>query len=223
MRIMKLKKFLLALFGAAMLPFTSCGGNNKNTTMETNDNKAVVCYFSATGTTEAAAKRIAKIAGADVHEIAPAVKYTSADLDWTDSLSRSYVEMHNRTFRPALKDSVTDLSEYSVVYIGYPNCFRHNINIHYPHKIIDLLHTDPTPGSILPPGLVVPHFLHYKYTDFCHWQRYTSSADQLSPFLLSQSLILPPLRTQRSPMPFPLHRTFLYIPLRSRTAVPLKN
>lgn len=118
---MKLKKFLLALFGAAMLPFTSCGDNNKNTTMETNDNKAVVCYFSATGTTEAAAKRIAKIAGADVHEIAPAVKYTSADLDWTDSVSPSYVEMHNRTFRPVLKDSVTDLSEYSVVYIGYPN------------------------------------------------------------------------------------------------------
>lgn len=121
MRIMKLKKFLLALFGAVMLPFISCGGNYKNTTMETNNNKAVVCYFSATGTTEAAAKRIAKIAGADVHEIAPAVKYTSADLDWTNSLSRSYVEMHNRTFRPALKDSVTDLSEYSVVYIGYPN------------------------------------------------------------------------------------------------------
>lgn len=118
---MKLKIIMFVLLGVVMLPFTSCGGNNKNTTMETNDNKAVVCYFSATGTTEAAAKRIATIADADVYEIAPAVKYTSADLDWTDSLSRSYVEMHNRTFRPALKDSVTDLSGYSVVYIGYPN------------------------------------------------------------------------------------------------------
>lgn len=118
---MKIKQIILALLGAVMLPLTSCGGNNKNTTMETNDNKAIVCYFSATGTTEAAARRIAEITGADIHEIAPAEKYTSADLDWTDSLSRSYVEMHNRTFRPALKDSVTDLSEYSVVYIGYPN------------------------------------------------------------------------------------------------------
>lgn len=118
---MRLKKYLFALLGATMLPFTSCGGNNKNITMETNDNKAIVCYFSATGTTETAAKRIAEIIGADIHEISPAEKYTSADLDWTDSLSRSYVEMHNRTFRPALKDSITDLSKYSVVYIGYPN------------------------------------------------------------------------------------------------------
>lgn len=118
---MKIKTIIFAMLGAVMLPFASCGGNNKNRTMETNNNKAVVCYFSATGTTKAAAKRIAKIAGADVHEIAPAIKYTSGDLDWTDSLSRSYVEMHNRTFRPALKDSVIDLSDYSVVYIGYPN------------------------------------------------------------------------------------------------------
>ena len=29
--------------------------------------------------------------------------------------------MHNRDFRPALKDSVTDMSGYSVVFIGYPN------------------------------------------------------------------------------------------------------
>ena len=89
--------------------------------MKQNDNKAIVCYFSATGTTEAAAKRIAEITGADIYEIAPETRYTAADLDWTDSLSRSYVEMHNRERRPALKDSVTDLSNYSVVYIGYPN------------------------------------------------------------------------------------------------------
>lgn len=111
---------ILMLFLATVLPFASCSQTKKTTDMKP-DGKAIVCYFSATGTTADAARRIAEIAGADVHEIAPAVKYTSADLDWTDSLSRSYVEMHNRTFRPALKDSVTDLSEYSVVYIGYPN------------------------------------------------------------------------------------------------------
>lgn len=113
---------MISLLGAAMLPLMSCGGNNKTMNMETNgDDKAIVCYFSATGTTEAAAKRIADIAGADIHEIAPEISYTASDLDWTDSLSRSYVEMHNRAFRPALKDSVTDLSEYAIVYIGYPN------------------------------------------------------------------------------------------------------
>ena len=111
---------ILMAFMAAALPLVSCSQTKKSTEMKS-DEKSIVCYFSATGTTADAARRIAEIAGADMHEIAPAEKYTSADLDWTDSLSRSYVEMHNRTFRPALKDSVTDLSEYSVVYIGYPN------------------------------------------------------------------------------------------------------
>ncbi len=83
--------------------------------------KAIVCYFSATGTTERAAQRIAALTGAATHQIAPAEPYSAADLDWRDSLSRCYVEMHNPQSRPALKDSVTDMSEYSVVFIGYPN------------------------------------------------------------------------------------------------------
>lgn len=118
---MKLKIFMLTLLSSIILPLTSCSGNNKATNMETAENKAIVCYFSATGTTATAAKRIAEIAGADIHEIAPATRYTTEDLDWTDSLSRSYVEMHNRSFRPELKDSATDLSDYNIVYIGYPN------------------------------------------------------------------------------------------------------
>ncbi len=111
---------IIMILTAMALPLLSCSQTEKSNEMKSNK-KSIVCYFSATGTTANAAHRIAQLAGADIHEIAPAVKYTSADLDWTDSLSRSYVEMHNRTFRPALKDSVTDLSEYSVVYIGYPN------------------------------------------------------------------------------------------------------
>ena len=86
-----------------------------------NDSKILVCYFSATGTTEKAAQRIAELTGGKLHNIEPAELYTDADLDWRDTLSRSYVEMHNRDFRPALKDSVTDMSGYSVVFIGYPN------------------------------------------------------------------------------------------------------
>ena len=90
------------------------------TAIENNSN-VMVCYFSATGTTEKAAQRIADLTGGALHNIAPEVAYTDSDLNWRDSLSRSYVEMHNRDFRPALKDSVTDMSDYSVVFIGYPN------------------------------------------------------------------------------------------------------
>lgn len=118
---MKIACFLLSTLCLFTMSLTSCGMNNKTANSEKQDNKAIVCYFSATGTTEAAAKRLAKIVGADLHEITPATRYTTADLDWTDSLSRSYIEMHNHTMRPALKDSVTDLSSYNVIYIGYPN------------------------------------------------------------------------------------------------------
>ena len=90
------------------------------TAIENNSN-VMVCYSSATGTTEKAAQRIADLTGGALHNIAPEVAYTDSDLNWRDSLSRSYVEMHNRDFRPALKDSVTDMSDYSVVFIGYPN------------------------------------------------------------------------------------------------------
>lgn len=85
------------------------------------DSKILVCYFSATGTTEKAAHRIADLTGGTLHNIKPEVAYSDSDLNWRDSLSRSYVEMHNRDFRPALKDSIADMSAYDVVFIGYPN------------------------------------------------------------------------------------------------------
>lgn len=85
------------------------------------EKKVLVCYFSATGTTEKAAKRIAEIINAPLHNIEPLTAYSDADLDWRDTLSRCYVEMHDFTIRPALKDSISDLSGYDVVFIGYPN------------------------------------------------------------------------------------------------------
>ncbi|MCM1504498.1 MAG: flavodoxin [Muribaculum sp.] len=115
---------ICAFIAVILMSLASCAQSKKQNSdidMAQNDKKVIVCYFSATGTTEAAARRIADIVGADLHEIVPEKKYMAADLDWTDSLSRSSVEMRNRLSRPALKDSVTDLSGYSVVYIGYPN------------------------------------------------------------------------------------------------------
>ena len=56
-------------------------------------NRTLVAYFSATGTTEKAAKQVAEVTGGALYEIQPAKKYTSADLDWHDKSSRSSVEM----------------------------------------------------------------------------------------------------------------------------------
>ena len=82
--------------------------------------KKLVAYFSASGVTEKAAKQLAAIAGADLHEIAPAQVYTKEDLDWTNKQSRSTLEMTDPASRPELAEKKTDLSVYDVVYIGFP-------------------------------------------------------------------------------------------------------
>lgn len=83
-------------------------------------NKAIVTYFSATGTTERAAKSLAKAAGADLYRITPAVPYSSRDLNWNNSSSRSSVEMGDDSSRPALAQAAPELSSYDVVFVGFP-------------------------------------------------------------------------------------------------------
>ena len=82
--------------------------------------KAVlVTYFSAGGATKRAAEEIADALGADLYEIAPAVPYTAADLDWTDKKSRSSSEMNDPACRPALAGGV-DTAKYGVIFVGFP-------------------------------------------------------------------------------------------------------
>ncbi|MDE6547660.1 MAG: flavodoxin [Muribaculaceae bacterium] len=121
---MKMKAFKVAMIMAvtAVMVLCACSSKSKkNRGEEASDSKSIICYFSASGVTAKAAQRIADLTGFPVYEIVPESIYTEADLDWRDSLSRSSVEMRDFSIRPALKDSVTDLSEYSVVFLGYPN------------------------------------------------------------------------------------------------------
>ena len=80
----------------------------------------LVAWFSASGVTEEKGKALAKSIGADVHEIAPAARYTTEDLNWTNKKSRSSVEMEDAASRPELAEKETDLSAYDTVYIGFP-------------------------------------------------------------------------------------------------------
>ena len=118
-------KSLIAIATASMLTLGACSNKSArsqvNESEKTGDTKSLVCYFSATGTTANAAKRLAMLANADLHEITPKEVYTDADLNWRDSLSRSSVEMHNRHLRPAIADSIPTLDNYDIIYIGYPN------------------------------------------------------------------------------------------------------
>lgn len=82
--------------------------------------KIIVAYFSATGTTRTAAEKLAAAAGADLAEIRPEVLYTAADLDWRNKESRSTKEMQDVTSRPALAADGPDLTDYEVVFLGFP-------------------------------------------------------------------------------------------------------
>lgn len=82
--------------------------------------KALVAYFSATGTTAGRAKKIADAVGADVYEIRPAQPYTDKDLDWHDSGSRTTIEKNDASCRPAMEGDAPDLSGYDTVFIGFP-------------------------------------------------------------------------------------------------------
>ena len=82
--------------------------------------KKLVAYFSASGNTAALAEKLAKVAGADLYEIKPAVPYTREDLNWQNKQSRSSVEMSDHSSRPALADTMANVSAYDTIYIGFP-------------------------------------------------------------------------------------------------------
>ena len=94
--------------------------NGRAATDEDEVKKVLVAYFSASGVTKGAAKQLAAVAGADLHEIKPAQPYTDADLDWRDKQSRSTVEMKDKNSRPAITDKLANMQDYDVVYVGFP-------------------------------------------------------------------------------------------------------
>ena len=108
----------------AALPLSGCAKetstNQTDTATMTSTNKALVAYFSATGTTKGVAERLAGAIGADLFEIKPERPYTDADLDWRNKQSRSSVEMADRASRPAIAGAVTNLADYATVFVGYP-------------------------------------------------------------------------------------------------------
>jgi len=82
--------------------------------------KILVAYFSASGVTEKAAKKLAKVANADLFEIKPVRPYTDADLNWMDKKSRSTIEMNDLSSRPEIAEKCGNMADYDVVFVGFP-------------------------------------------------------------------------------------------------------
>ncbi len=99
----------------------SNGSNEKPN--ETSEHKILVAYFSATNTTKRIAELIQEEVEGTLFEIVPVVSYTSADLNYNNSNSRTSLENQDDSIRPEIKGMVENMDQYDVVYIGYPIWF----------------------------------------------------------------------------------------------------
>lgn len=82
--------------------------------------KTLVAYFSASGVTGAVARTLQEALNADLYEIAPAVPYTDADLNWRNAASRSSLEMKDTASRPEIKNISVNIADYDTVLVGFP-------------------------------------------------------------------------------------------------------
>ena len=115
----------MALAFALMISFV----NVQSVEAKTKKKNIVVLYFSATGTTKGAAKRIGKATKGNVIEIKAKAPYTDEDLDYSDEDSRVSRE-HASAKTPAkskvrpkianIKAIKKAVKKADVVYIGYP-------------------------------------------------------------------------------------------------------
>ena len=76
------------------------------------DKKILVAYFSYTGNTESVAEALSEETGADLFEI-------STQQEYTDVYTQSNREIR-RGERPALTDTVENMDEYDIIFVGYP-------------------------------------------------------------------------------------------------------
>lgn len=107
--------------GMSEVPNGTENGTDKQTSESTDVHKSVlVVVFSATGTTKGVAEKIAAIEDADLYEIRAAQEYTSADLNWNDSSSRSTKEQNDQSSRPEIGSERISLEGYETIYIGFP-------------------------------------------------------------------------------------------------------
>ena len=135
------KRISMIMAICLLLSLTACGvdsGTNSNTESSATQSqtetpssdpsvelteetaKTLVVYFSATGNTKAVAGEIARLTGADLYEIVPAVPYTDDDLNYNNNDCRANQEMNDASARPAIGSRAIDVSSYDIVFIGYP-------------------------------------------------------------------------------------------------------
>ena len=119
---------LLIVMTLLLLCLGACGSSSKDASQtddsanqaSSGDSRVLVAYFSATGNTESIAEQIAEETNADLFEIIPEDRYSSEDLDYSNDECRANKEQNDKNSRPEIKNSVEDMSQYDIVFIGHP-------------------------------------------------------------------------------------------------------
>ena len=93
---------------------------NVNAASKSKKKKVLIVYFSATGNTKSAAKKIKKATGGTLYRIKAAQPYTEADLNYNDDNCRANIEQEDGSVRPKINGKVKNISKYDVIFIGYP-------------------------------------------------------------------------------------------------------
>ncbi|MBP3515199.1 MAG: flavodoxin [Proteobacteria bacterium] len=82
----------------------------------TPDNKVLVAYYSRSGNTAAIAGYIHQAAGGDIFEITPVTPYPNDYRQTTEQAKKEIAA----GIRPALKNKISNLKDYDVIFIGSP-------------------------------------------------------------------------------------------------------
>ncbi len=110
----------LAFALIAGLAFPAANANAAKKTKQTKNQKVLVVYFSATGTTKSAAKKIKKATSGKLYQIKAADPYTDEDLGYDNDDCRANTEQKDGSVRPKIKGSVKNIEDYDVIFLGYP-------------------------------------------------------------------------------------------------------
>lgn len=131
------KIFLSMIMIIGLMSLAACGNNNvpntepslapadnaslavseENLAEPEEDAKSLVVYFSWSGNTENVAKAIQAQTDSDIFEIVPSEPYSD---DYNTVLDISQEEQQQDA-RPAISESIDNIADYDVIYVGYPN------------------------------------------------------------------------------------------------------
>ena len=121
-----LKQSTTALLSLAMLSLgcssskaanTTEPQNTKASTINSNDKKILIAYFSWSGNTKSVAEEIHSQIGGDIVEIIPEHPYSRIQ---KEASARTRAEQAAKA-RPPITTKIADFDKYDVIYLGYPN------------------------------------------------------------------------------------------------------